>query len=324
MSGDLVERAAAEIVARGHDRKAWLAFCTGIEHAGAVRDAIRKLGVSAEAIDGTMNAKERDRIIQSFRHGGIRCLTSVNVLSIGFNVPHVDLVALLRPTESAGLYIQQVGRALRLAPGKSNALILDFSGNVRKHGPVDMVSAPSGPKAKGDGKDKAEVEERALTKVCPVCESYVALRTMLCPDCGHEWITEAKHEAKPDNADILSGRDRDGWVPVRDVRYYLHIKRGDASAPPTLRVTYGLGVLAINQWHGFSHQPGSMPQRKAAAWWLEAGGRMPIPASVDEALKRQDELNMPDAIRYRKADSGFNEVTGRRYTKWQPANGAAA
>jgi len=310
MAGDLVERAAAEIVARGKNRRAWLAFCTGVEHAGAVCEAIRRHGISAEAIDGGMPAKERDRIIQTFRHGGIRCLTSVNVLSIGFNVPHVDLVALLRPTESTGLYIQQVGRGFRKAPGKDNALILDFAGNVRKHGPVDAVVTPGGSKGKGDG---APSDNEVRAKTCPSCESLVANRVMVCPDCGHEWHAEPKHEERPDDVDILSGRTKDGWIPVRNVAYYQHRKRGNDQAPPTLRVAYGIGIMTVNQWWCFSHPHGSMPQRRAAGFWLEAGGSLPIPESVDEALRRQDELRQAVAIRYRQADSGFNEVIGRKY-----------
>lgn len=310
MAGDLVERAAAEIVARGATRRAWLAFCTGVDHATAVRDAIRRHGISAEAIDGGMPAKERDGIIQSFRHGGIRCLTSVNVLSIGFNVPHVDMVALLRPTESTGLYIQQVGRGFRRAPGKENALILDFAGNVRKHGPVDAVLTPGRPKGSGEGRE-AEAEVRA--KACPNCETLVPNRVMLCPDCGHEWHAEPKHDVRPADVDILSGRTKDGWVPVRDVTYYQHRKRGVETAPPTLRVAYGIGIVTVNQWWCFSHPNGTMPQRRAAGFWLEAGGGLPVPASVDEAIRRQGELRPAVAIRYRQSETGFNEVTGRKY-----------
>ena len=315
MSGDLVERAAAEIVSRGEGRRAWLAFCTGVDHAVAVRDALRGHGVTAEAIDGSMPAKERDRIIASFRHGGIRCLTSVNVLSIGFNVPHVDMVALLRPTESTGLYIQQVGRGFRKASGKSNALILDFAGNVTKHGPVDAVVTPGGAKGKGDG-EGGEVGE-APVKECPNCQTYVPNRVMLCPDCGHEWQSEPKHDVRPAEVDILSGRTKDGWVPVGSVAYYAHRKRGSDTAPPTLRVAYLAGFVTINQWWCFSHPHGTMPQRRAAGFWVEAGGALPVPSSVDEALRRQDELRPAIAIRYRMSDSGFNEVYGRKYASAQ-------
>jgi DNA repair protein RadD len=100
MEGILVPLAAEEIVARGQNREAWLCFCSGVDHALAVRDALRDLGVSAEELDGNTPKKERESLIRSFRAGAIKCLTLVNVLSIGFNAPDVDLIALLRPTES--------------------------------------------------------------------------------------------------------------------------------------------------------------------------------------------------------------------------------
>ena len=69
----------------------------------------------------------------------IRCLTGVNVFSVGFNIPEVDLIGLLRPTCSPGLLVQQVGRGTRKAAGKTDCLILDFAGNIRRHGPVDAI-----------------------------------------------------------------------------------------------------------------------------------------------------------------------------------------
>ncbi len=116
---DWITRAAVEeMVGYGRDRRAWLAFCAGVAHAEAVRDAVRAEGFSCEAISGETPRRARDRLVQSFREGRIRCLTSVGVLATGFNVPEVDLVALLRPTQSTGLYVQQVGRALRRAPAR--------------------------------------------------------------------------------------------------------------------------------------------------------------------------------------------------------------
>ena len=63
----------------------------------------------------------------------------MGVLTTGFNAPAVDLIAMLRPTKSAGLYVQMAGRGTRLAPGKQNCLVLDFAGNVSRHGPIDLV-----------------------------------------------------------------------------------------------------------------------------------------------------------------------------------------
>ena len=74
----------------------------------------------------------------------VRCLVSVNVLTTGFDAPRVDLLAMLRPTLSTGLYVQIVGRGTRKADGKVNCLILDFAGNCRRHGPVDQVDIKVG------------------------------------------------------------------------------------------------------------------------------------------------------------------------------------
>jgi DNA repair protein RadD len=325
MKGDLVSRAAAEIVRYGASRKAWLAFCTGLDHAAAVRDAIRSHGVSCETVDGTMHKKERDGIIQSFRLGHIKCLASVNVLSIGFNVPHVDLVALLRPTQSAGLYIQQVGRGLRLATGKTNCMVLDFAGNVRRHGPVDMVEGgDTGKRGKADGETKEQSE--MLAKECPDCKSLVHIRVMECQDCGHVWDSKPKHEARADDAPILSGRTADGWHPVKATTYAKHVKASFGSSfakafneaentPPTLRVSYFVsGVKTVSEWLCFSHPQGSFPQRKAATFWTEAGGNLPTPHSVDEAISRQDELRQVDAVKFTKDTSGYERVSARRFT----------
>ena len=114
--------------------------------------------------------------LTGIKRGEIRALASMGVLTTGFNAPGVDLIALLRPTKSAGLYVQMVGRGTRLAPGKENCLVLDFAGNVRRHGPIDLVR-PKRPGEAGGGE--------APTKVCPDCDSIFALSAAECPDCGY-------------------------------------------------------------------------------------------------------------------------------------------
>ena len=93
-------------------------------------NAIRARGFSCETIVGETPGAEREALIAAFKRGDIRCLTNANVLTTGFNAPGVDLLAMLRPTKSAGLYVQIVGRGCRLAPGKANCLVLDFAGMV--------------------------------------------------------------------------------------------------------------------------------------------------------------------------------------------------
>src|SRR5262249_46671965 len=169
-----VELACDEIATYQGKRRAWLVYCVGVNHAGLIRDALRARGVDAEMVLGETPADERDRIIEDFRASRLTALVSVMVLSYGFNVPHIDLIAMLRPTCSAGLYIQQVGRGTRKADGKENCLVLDFAGNVRRFGPVDNVRI----------KQRFGRDGEAPTKTCPECNEIVLLSATECPACG--------------------------------------------------------------------------------------------------------------------------------------------
>ena len=118
---DAMTRAAvAEIITHGKDRKSWLAFCSGVDHARHVAEEFARQGITCRTIFGNTPKEERDAIIAAFKRGEIRALASMGVLTTGFNAPGVDLIALLRPTKSAGLYVQMVGRGTRLAPDKEN------------------------------------------------------------------------------------------------------------------------------------------------------------------------------------------------------------
>ena len=305
---EITRSAVAEIVGYGADRRAWIVFCAGVDHAHAVRDEIRSHGVICETVIGETPSSERDRIIGAFRAGGIKCLTSVGVLTTGFNVPHVDLIALLRPTQSCGLYVQSVGRGFRLANGKQNCLVLDFAGNVRRHGPVDAVVV----------KDAASDDEKGepLAKECPACMTLVALAARTCPTCGHEWPApepQEKHAPSADAAPILS-RGVPVWIDVDSVRYYKHEKQG---SPPSLRVEYQCGFITHKEWVCIEHQ--GFARSKAETWWRRADLYGCIPSNVDQALTQVPRLNNPTAIQI-QPDGKFFRVVGRRYAK--PAEAA--
>lgn len=309
MHGDIVSKAALEIVKHGQGRMAWLCFCTGLEHSEALKDAISNLGISAETVDGTMSKQERDGKITGFKNGRIKCLISVNVLSIGFNVPKVDLIAMLRPTASPGLYVQQVGRGLRLTQGKKDCLVLDFAGNVKRHGPIDFVDDGIETKSKENGDKKEATEMKA--KECPQCESLMHPRTMECRDCGYVFPQIPKHEAKPDVVTIISGLPKDDFKIVEFTTFKKHFSNKNFDAPPTLMLTHEVRPnKIIREWLCFSHVQNTMPQRKAASWWLEMGGKLPIPKTVDEALARKPELKIIERIKFEK-EGGFHKITGR-------------
>jgi DNA repair protein RadD len=307
---DWITRGAVdEIMQYADGRRAWLVFCAGVDHATHVRDEIRARGVSCETVIGDMPKRERDALIASFRLGQIRCLVSVMVLGTGFNVPGVDLLCLLRPTASPGLFMQQVGRGLRKAEGKANCLVLDFAGNTRRHGPIDLIDGIRKRTKKDEDTNVVQAKE------CPQCKALVALAAKICPTCSYVWEEEApvpSHGAVADaDNDILADFEPQ-WVSVTGIAYARHEKIGK---PPSLRVDYFCGLLRHSRWVCFEHD--GYARDKARQWWIR-NAYTPPPATVDEALRRQGELTMPREIRVKRQGKYF-EVIDTRLKEFQYA-----
>ena len=145
----LVEAACNEIVEYTRDRHAVLIFASGVKHAQHIQHVLwENHGVECGFVCGETPDGDREELLARFRgdqtsglfeREPLKYLVNVNVLTTGFDAPRIDCVALLRPTLSPGLFYQQVGRGFRLCPGKQNCLVLDFGGNILRHGPVDQV-----------------------------------------------------------------------------------------------------------------------------------------------------------------------------------------
>jgi DNA repair protein RadD len=306
----VTKAAVAEIVACGQDRKSWLAFCSGVDHARHVAEEFRRHDISCETIFGHTSKDERDRIIAAFKRQEIRALASMGVLTTGFNAPVVDLIAMLRPTKSAGLYVQMAGRGTRLAPGKQNCLVLDFAGNVSRHGPIDLVR----PKRPGEGGDGL-----APTKVCPECDSIIPLAASECPDCGFVFpAREVKIVPTAATLPVLSPK-HPPWLAVNDVMYVRHEKAGGL---PSLRVTYRCGLSAYSEWVCFEHS--GYARRKAEEWWQLRASGTPFPLTVAEALARRSELRRPSAIMVETVGRFFEVKRARFNACPSPASAPSA
>lgn len=310
----ITQAAVEETIEKGQDRRSWLLFCTGVDHADHVKKALVDRGISAATVTGETATQDRARIFRDFKEGRIRALCGANVFTTGFDAPRVDLIAMLRPTTSTSLYIQICGRGTRLAEGKANCLVLDYAGNVRRHGPVDsiVVRGKSDVTAAGGGV--------APTKQCPDCEELVAAAVLSCPVCGHEWPKPApKITATADTAPIMIGNDpRDPWTPITDVQYRHHCKDPVLfpDAKPSLRVDYFCGKQTYSEWVCFEHD--GFARQKAVDWWNKMKGADPIPSSVDEAWERASdgETLRPTKIAVRKETSNgkeYNRIAGHRF-----------
>lgn len=281
-------------------RKSILVFCVSVAHAEQVCTALVEAGEVAKIVHGGTPQEERQALVADFRAGALRFLVNCEVLTTGFDAPNVDCVALMRPTKSPGLYYQMVGRGLRIAPGKADCLILDYGGNIERHGPITDLDEP-GKRAK----------QKKRPKSCPACREVVAPTVRVCPECGYVWPEihrEAELEAKASEANILGKRPKKPleWLSVCGVEYSAHSKLGK---PDSMRVDYTCenGFDAVSEWVCMAH--GGYAAEKAAAWWLERG-KLPVPRTAAEALSRTTELRVPTAVGVEEVD-GFTKI--KRY-----------
>lgn len=300
---DVTRAAVAEIVRYGEGRGSWLVFCSGVAHARHVRDAIREHGITAETVTGDTPAGERDGILAAFKAGRLRCVTNANVLTTGFDAPGTDLVALLRPTKSVGLYVQMVGRGTRLAPGKDDCLVLDFAGNTARHGPIDTVD--------GNQSEKAEGKGEAPIKVCPECQTINHAAVRVCA-CGYEFPPpEIKVAPQASTAALLSTQIQPEWCEVTSVSYARHEKPGK---PPSLRVTYQCGLTRHSEWVCFEHT--GYARQRAEAWWRRRffDQHDPVPPDVESALcaGQTGMLREPVAIQVKPVGQ-YVEIVGVRF-----------
>lgn len=275
---DVVKPACKEILDRTESRRSILVFCQSVAHAVQVADLLAGSCLCDVAlVTGDTPTAQRDDYIARFKSGQIKYLVNVNVLTTGFNAPNVDCVCLLRPTLSPGLYYQMVGRGFRQSPGKENCLILDFAGNVRRHGPVDQI-IPKPKKVSGENGD-------APTKTCPECGEVCHAAYSSCPDCGFVFQDQqqAKHDSSPDAVPITSlDVVRTEWK-VLDVKYAVHTKfNAPPDTPCTMRVDYKITPIRwIPEWVCIEHE--GYAKRKAAAWW-RARSNDPFPVDAQAAV----------------------------------------
>lgn len=162
-------------------------FCINLEHAENLAQAFCAAGIPAARIDGKLSDTERKKRVVDLASGALSVLTSCELISEGFDLPAVGAAVLARPTASLSLHLQQIGRALRPAPGKADAIILDHVGNCLSHG---LAEEPREWSLEG-GSSKRRTKENVLeTRQCEKC--YAIFWGLKCPQCGTERESKAR------------------------------------------------------------------------------------------------------------------------------------
>ncbi len=294
-----------EVIKLAGNRKAWLFFCAGVKHAQHVCQELINQRVTAACVTGDTLKAERDRILTEFKAGRIRALTNANVLTTGFDYPDIDLIAMLRPTMSASLYVQMAGRGMRPKSHTDHCLVLDFAGVVEMHGPITNVQPP---KKGGSGEGEAPV------KVCDVCHEIVHISAHTCPMCGTPFppAPEKKLTLRHDDIMGLDGVD----MAITDWHWRKHVSR--ASGNEMIALTYygGLTDPPITEYlpvlnQGYAGNKAmqllhDIAQRSNATLSGINGTAEPLTYLV----KQMNDSNPPNMIEY-KRDGKFYRVVKR-------------
>ena len=289
----LVNAACREIVDLTRDRKSVLIFTSSVKHCQHVAEAIRGYsGQECAVVTGETPAGERAEIIDRFKgkfvpadlfgtpKPPLKYLCNVSVLTTGFDAPNTDCVVLLRPTNSPGLLVQMVGRGTRLSPetGKTDCLVLDYGGNILRHGPVDMIRV----------KDKTPGGGDAPAKKCPQCLALIHAGYSKCPQCGYEFPPPERSNLTEhaSGESIISGEVFMDEYDVRKVFYEVHRKRNAPDdAPSTMRVDYEVAFQTYkSEWVCPEHD--GYARSKFIKWWRQrAPDWLPIPQTAAEAVR---------------------------------------
>jgi len=325
---DSVELACQELVDVSKDRKSILVFTTGVSHAESVVETISRMtGEEVKIVTGETFSMEREKTLSDFAGGRLRFLVNVDVLTTGFDAPCIDCIAVMRSTMSPGLFAQIVGRGLRTSPGKENCLVLDFGGNIRRHGSIDSPSYGRATASRRPNGQVTHAEKSGRGMLCPSCGQDVRPGSRACPGCNFTF--PVNHEPHADYDTPLTGpgfkaaKDQiELSFKVADVSYHRHVKRGDSEAPNTLRIDYscvpadGLVPETISEWVCVEHS--GFARTKAESAWSKICVEE-LPATIAECLvlAEREAIRPPHSLICTK-DGRFMKIKTKTFSVEQP------
>tara|TARA_R110000751_G_scaffold201530_3_gene306257 strand:- start:1722 stop:2498 length:777 start_codon:yes stop_codon:yes gene_type:complete len=235
----------------------------------------------------------RSAVVSSFKRGDIKCIVNVDILTTGFDAPDIDLIAMLRPTQSPILHVQALGRGMRISPGKDHCLVLDFAGNVARLGPINDVTVRTIAKREGNGKPRM--------KECPNCQGYLHTAAKQCEYCEYEFPVIEKIQLNAFEGDIVAKNGSNNkpdkpvlqkqWYNIKSLQYYPHSK---PKKPNMVKAVYFIGGQSVTEYICLDHT--GYAAHKARNWvrFRYDGPADSIPRTSIELLQAANNKQLKD------------------------------
>lgn len=279
---EITWKALQEACYYGQNRKSWLIFASGIDHANHISEMLNQLDISCVAIHSKQHKEINDKAISDFKNYKLRAIVNYGKLTTGFNHEGIDFIIMLRPTLSVSLWVQMLGRGTRPCEGKDNCLVLDFAKNTIRLGPIND---PIIPNKKGNKTGDLPV------KICDACGVYNHISARKCDACGAPFEFEVKITKTAGTEELIKNPEA-LQIEYFDVTHAVYKKHQKIDKPEYLTATYFCGMNTFREFQF----PQSKNRSFFANWWRQRHASEP-PATASEALAFTNELRRPKRIR---------------------------
>jgi len=288
-----VNKVCADIIEKSKDRNYGIIFCTSIKHAEKVYEYFKNNNVPSCIVHSQMT-ESREKVLDDFLHKKYKYLINVDVLTTGFDARFIDCVVMLRATMSTALYVQCLGRGCRTYEGKKDFLVLDYGGNINRHGFIDdpdLQTAPIRPKKSGGN---------TPVKECPECGFCMHPRKTSCPACGY--VFPFRHNLNAATGKLLSFDEEDKDMLIAN----WNVIKKNKNNRWFIELSVSNLIITARKFFFFDDQ-GWLKKNSILNWIALFGSKAPM--NTNEAYIRLNDLNHKyKKVKIRK-EKGFYTIT---------------
>lgn len=305
-----------------YHRNRSIVFSQNIPHGRLITENLNANGLSTIFVDGNTPKDDLRKILELHEQGTYKVLVNCMLATTGYDLPWLDMVAIIRATNSKVLFEQMCFRGTRPYPNKTNFILLDMGGNLERHGPLGSPYK---------GKAKKEKNAPSPGRLCPSCETYAPLTATECPDCGFVFPEpedrKINHDDRVDtSSSVIYTADPYRWYDVKSVRFSLSKTKKGVPCIIASFFIEGYFYPSIKKWL-MPHHESSFARGAFLAFMKRMGDDIYVGSdnsglrqySMDDLLWRcENKLNTPTRIKVDEHKDFHDIVDYEFYSEEEP------